>query len=122
MDKKEKILNEKLLALSKSKFRSSFYLNEKMKSYIKTKGFNEIKNHTIEFVNKKIGSAYPVNDGKQTPMKGHPTFIAMHACATCCRGCLKKWHNIPKSRELTLNEKNYIVSILLMWMKKELKK
>lgn len=39
------------------------------------------------------------NDGKQTPMRGHPVFIAQHATATCCRECLKKWHNIKKRKK-----------------------
>jgi hypothetical protein len=34
-------------------------------------------------------------------MRGHPVFIAQHATATCCRGCLAKWHDIPAGRALT---------------------
>ena len=61
-----------------------------------------------------------VNDGKQTPMRGHPVLIAQHATGTCCRGCLYKWHGIDKNRELTDNEINYIVSIIISWIKREI--
>ena len=116
---KDVIIKNKLLALSKSKFRSSFHLRKYMINYIDEKGMEVIKNHAYDFVNEKLRPANPLNDGKQTPMKGHPVFIAMHACGCCCRGCLEKWHNIPKGRELSDNEVNYIVFLLLSWIKNE---
>ncbi len=115
----KEIINKKLLELSKSKFRSSFHLKENMLNYINNKGFNNIKNHAYEFINERLVPANPINDGKQTPMRGHPVFIAQHACACCCRGCLEKWHHIAKGRELTNNEVNYIVMLLITWIKKE---
>ena len=39
-------------------------------------------------------------------------FIAQHATATCCRGCLEQWHSIRKGRALTLEEKEYILVVL----------
>ena len=54
-------------------------------------------------------------------MKGHPVFIAQHATGTCCRSCLFKWHNISKDKELNNNEVNYIVSIIIAWINKEMK-
>lgn len=115
----KEIINKKLLELSKSKFRSSFHLKKNMINYINKKGFNNIKNHAYEFINERLVPANPINDGKQTPMRGHPVFIAQHACACCCRGCLEKWHHIAKGRELTNNEVNYIVMLLITWIKKE---
>ena len=115
-------INKKLESLSKSKFRSSFHLRKYMISYIDEKGMDVVKSHAIDFVNNKLSSAKPENDGKQTPMKGHPVFIAMHACGCCCRSCLEKWHNIPKGRELTAEEKDYIVSLLMIWIIREYKK
>ena len=115
----KEIINKKLLELSKSKFRSSFHLKENMLNYINKKGFNNIKNHAYEFINERLVPTNPINDGKQTPMRGHPVFIAQHACACCCRGCLEKWHHIAKGRELTNNEVNYIVMLLITWIKKE---
>ena len=112
-------INNKLLELSKSKFRNSFHLRKYMIKYIDDKGIDIIKKHTIDFINEKLEPAEPKNDGKQTPMKNHPTFIAMHACACCCRGCLEKWHHIDKGRKLTRDEKNYIYRLLMTWIIKE---
>lgn len=109
-----------LLKLSKSKFRNSFHLNKKMKDYINNKGIEKIKDHAFDFINKRLKPKEIINDGKQTPYRGHPVFIAQHACACCCRGCLEKWHHIPKNRELTINEINYIVNLLMKWIEKEL--
>ena len=118
---KEKIINDKLLDLSKSKFRSSFHLRKYMISYIEEKGMKTILSHCYDFINKNIRPEYINNDGKQTPMKGHPVFIAQHATACCCRSCLEKWHHIPKGRELTDNEVNYIVCLIMVWIRREYK-
>ena len=115
------ILLNKLKELNKSTFRSSFHLREKDKEYLKAKGFEEIKNHAKNFIALRLANANPKNDGKQTPMKGHPVFIAQHATATCCRSCLFKWHHISKNKELSENEQNYIVSIIMAWLVKEMK-
>ena len=115
------IIDNKLKELSKSKFRNSFHLRKYMIDYIDKNGMEKIKEHAYEFIKEKIAPAYPENDGKQTPMKNHPVFIAQHACACCCRGCLEKWHHIPKGKELTSNEINYICSLLMTWISKEYK-
>ncbi len=108
-----------LIILSKSKFRSSFTLKQKDKEYIDKVGLDKIKEHAYDFITKRLAPASIKNDGKQTPFKGHPVFIAEHATATCCRECLFKWHKIPKGRELTQKEIDYIVSIIMEWIKRE---
>lgn len=105
--------------LSKSKFISSFKLKEKEKIYIKEKGITKIKEHAYDFINKRLAPKNIKNDGKQTPYHGHPVFIAEHATATCCRNCLYKWHNIDKNRELTKEEIDYIVNLIINWIEKE---
>ena len=105
--------------LSKSKFRSSFHLRKYMISYIDEKGLDNIKKHAYDFVTTRLAPKYPKNDGKQTPMKGHPVFIAMHACACCCRNCLYKWHHIDINKELSDDEVNYIVNLIMKWISKE---
>ena len=50
MDMKEKELTNFFYRLSKSKFRSSFYLKNKDKEYIKNKGMDIIKKHAYDFV------------------------------------------------------------------------
>ncbi len=115
-------MDEILYKLSKSKFRSSFHLNKQMKKYIDDKGIDKIKEHGYDFVNKRLKPSYIENDGKQTPYKGHPIFIAQHACACCCRSCLEKWHHIPKNKELNNKEVEYIVNLLIKWIEMEYKK
>ncbi len=111
---------EALYKLSQSKFRSSFHLKEKDKDYIKEKGMDVIKSHAYDFVRNKLAPAYPKNDGKQTPMKGHPVFIAQHACACCCRGCLNKWYKVPVGVELTEIQQDKIVNLLMDWIEREM--
>lgn len=119
---KEEIIQNKLDSLKKSKFRSRFHLNSKMISYLKEKGYKKIVKDSYEIIEERLKPEMIPNDGKQTPMRQvHPTFIAQHACACCCRSCLEKWHHIPKGRELTDNEVNYIVTILTEWLKEEYK-
>ena len=67
-------------------------------------------------IEERLAPANPPNDGKQTPMRNHPIFIAQHGTATCCRGCLEKWHGIPKGHALTSEEKGYILSVLRRWL------
>ena len=110
-----------LYKLSKSKFRSSFHLSKKLKEYVNDKGIDRVKEHAYDFVNKRLKPSYIENDGKQTPMKGHPVFIAQHACACCCRSCLYKWHHISKNRDLTDEEINYIVDLLMKWIERDMK-
>jgi len=115
-------IDNKLNSLAKSKFRSSFSLKEKDIIYVKEKGMDEIKEHAYDFIEKRLSKEVILNDGKQTPMRGHPVFIAQHATATCCRGCLYKWHNICKNKELTKKEQDYIVSIIMEWIVRQLDK
>lgn len=110
-----------LVRLSKSNFRSSFHLNKKMKEYVLDKGLDKIEEHAYDFINTRLKPSFIENDGKQTPMKGHPVFIGQHATATCCRNCLYKWHKIPKGVELTNDQVDYVVSIIIEWIKREMK-
>ena len=91
-----------------------------MKEYVLEKGLDKIEEHAYDFINKRLKPEIITNDGKQTPMKGHPVFIAQHATATCCRGCLYKWHKIPKGVELTNKQVDYIVKIIIEWIKREM--
>lgn len=78
------------------------------------------KNLNISFIRDRVAPAEPVNDGKQTPMRGHPVFIAQHATATCCRGCIEKWHKFPQHRELTQTEQEYLVSVIMEWINRQI--
>ena len=116
MDEKIKNIFDKL---SKSKFRSSFHLKDKDILYIEDKGIDKIREHAYDFVSKRLADTSNVTDGKQTPMKGHPVFIAQHATGTCCRSCLEKWHHISKNKNMTDDDIKYIVDIIMSWIEKE---
>ena|ERR1043165_4406206 len=111
-----KDVQEVLASLGKSEFRSSIELRRKELDYLKTKGMETVLKHAADFIGKRLAPAEPANDGKQTPWRNHPVFVAQHATATCCRGCLQKWHAIPKGRELTDEEKRYVVEVIGRWL------
>ena len=115
-----KRINRVLESLSKSKFRSSFYLKIKDKEYVREKGVETIEKHARDFIEKRLAPKEIKNDGKQTPTRGHPVFIAQHATACCCRGCLNKWHKIPKNTELSKEQKDYIVEVIMTWIKRQM--
>ena len=108
--------------LAQSEFRSGFHLKPKDRAYIQEKGLETLRKHAEDFVTRRLAPAYIPNDGKQTPMRGHPVFIAQHATGCCCRGCFSKWHHIPAGRQLTTDEQQYAVSVLMEWIKKEYEK
>lgn len=93
-----------------------------MITYINQNGWNKIENHCRDFIEKRISTYSMEKDGKQTPMKGHPVFVAQHATGTCCRGCLEKWHHIPKNRVLTEREKKFITALIMEWLIREYRK
>jgi hypothetical protein len=106
-----------LASLKISKFRSKFKLTEKERQYIQDKGIDTIRQHAIDFIKTRIAPQYPKNDGKQTPMRGHPVFVAQHATATCCRGCIQKWHGIKKGTVLNDQEIDLLVGLVMGWIK-----
>ena len=116
MDEKIKNILDRL---SKSKFRSSFHLKDKDILYIEDKGIDKIRNHAYDFVIKRLADTSNVTDGKQTPMKGHPVFIAQHATGTCCRRCLETWHHISKNKNMTDDDIKYVVDIIMSRIEKE---
>ena len=108
--------------LDNSKFRSSFHLKQKDIDYINQKGLDTIRQHAKDFIAKREAPAFIANDGKQTPMRGHPVFIAQHATATCCRECIRKWHKMQSGRELSQVQQDYLVDIIMTWIQKELER
>jgi hypothetical protein len=114
-----KEIQEVLSDLKQSQFRSRIHLQQKELDYLHKKGMSEVLQHAADFIEKRLAPAFPANDGKQTPWHNHPVFVAQHATATCCRGCLQKWHQIPKGRELTAEEQQYITEVIGAWLSTE---
>lgn len=102
--------------LGRSRFRAKFRLSEKELAYARDRGLSVLEQHTRDFVTRRIAPKEPANDGHQTPMSGHPVFVAQHATATCCRSCLAKWHKIPAGKKLTIAQVNYVTDVLLRWL------
>ena len=113
-------LCQALEKLKKSPFRSRFHLKQKDKEYIDKKGIEKIRLDAQYFIETRLSPAVIPNDGKQTPMKGHPVFIAQHATASCCRGCLNKWYKVPMNKELSQEQQKKIVNLIMAWIENEI--
>ena len=113
-------LTDLFARLSQSDFRRRFHLSEQDKAYVAEKGLPVIRKHAADFVAQRLAPAFIPNDGKQTPMRGHPVFLAQHATGCCCRGCFSKWHHIPAGRALTQAEQDYAVAVLMAWIEKQM--
>jgi hypothetical protein len=109
-----------LARLSQSAFRRRFVLRDAERTYIASKGLALVIEHAHAIVAQRLAPAEPANDGKQTPFRGHPVFVAQHATATCCRGCLAKWHGIPKGRLLSPGEQAYVATVIAHWLRGQL--
>lgn len=110
---------EAFARLAKSKFRSRFKLSADDIAYIERVGLETIRRHAKDFVREKLGPAEPVNDGKQTPMRGHPVFKAMHGSAMCCRGCMEKWWKVKRGAALTEAQQAKAVDFLMAWVREK---
>lgn len=109
-------------ALQQSDFRNRIKLKKPDQAYLRSKGLAAVMTHAMEFIEIRLAPANPAKDGMQTPMKGHPVFVAQHATATCCRRCLASWHKIPVGRPLTEEEKRHVLAVLRRWLESELKR
>jgi predicted Fe-S protein YdhL (DUF1289 family) len=103
-------------ALQSSPFRRRMKLGRRERDYLATRGLASVVAHARNLIAERLAPAAPAKDGKQTPFNGHPVFIAQHATGTCCRGCLAKWHHIPKRRELTTVEQHHVVRAIERWL------
>ncbi|WP_415500846.1 DUF4186 domain-containing protein [Acetobacter sp.] len=108
--------------LARSAFRARFSLNKADRAYLCQKGLATVMEHGGDFIARRLAPADPARDGRQTPWKGHPVFVAQHATATCCRSCLQKWHGMPKGRELAPVEQQQVLAVIELWLLRELQK
>lgn len=105
--------------LVKSMFRIRFHLSEVDRKYIADKGLELIRSHCEDFILTRLAPANSPNDGKQTPMRGHPVFKAQHACACCCRNCLVRWRKVPRAAEIPAGRQRGIVDFFMAWIERE---
>ena len=113
-------IDAKLEALARQPFRARFHLRGRDAATVELRGMDVIRAHAADLFAKRVAPAEPHNDGKQTPYRGHPVFVAQHATATCCRTCLERWHGIQKGRELTAAEQEYAVDVICRWIESDL--
>jgi hypothetical protein len=113
-------LEAKLEALARQPFRARFHLRGRDAATVELRGMEVIRRHAGELLAQRLAPAQPDKDGKQTPYRGHPVFVAQHATATCCRGCLERWHGIPQGRALTPDEQAYAVDVICRWIETDL--
>ena len=106
--------------LAKSKFRSRFHLSAVERRLVDEKGLATIRAHCERFIATRLAPEHPINDGRQTPMRGHPVFVAQHACACCCRDCLDKWWRIPRGTTIPAERQRGIVDFLMAWIEREM--
>jgi uncharacterized protein DUF4186 len=113
-------LDEVFARLADSAFRSRFRLAARERDYLRARGKETVLMHARAFVAQRLAPARPANDGKQTPFRGHPVFVAQHATATCCRRCLSKWHGIAAGRTLTAYQQGHVVATIERWLDMQL--
>ena len=109
-------MDDLFAALARSKFRSRMRLGAKERAYLEEKTLPVVLEHGRRFVMERLAPAEPRNDGRQTPMRSHPVFVAQLATATCCRGCLAKWHFIARGKSLTDEEIDYVLRVIERWL------
>ncbi len=105
-----------LVKLSMSKFRGRFKLDNDMVAIVTAKGFEAMRVFAEQRIAKTLAPAAPPNDGRQTPLKGHPVFLAQHATATCCRTCLNNWWRVRKGIALTAEQQKKITNLIMAWI------
>lgn len=113
-------IDAKLKTLARHPFRAKFHLRGREAATVELRGMDVVRRHAAELLAQRLAPAAPHKDGKQTPYRGHPVFVAQHATATCCRGCLERWHGVPKGRELTSAEQAYAVDVICRWIVSDL--
>jgi Domain of unknown function (DUF4186) len=109
-------LDARLRRIGRHPFRAKFRLTGRDRAVVDLRGITTVRQHAHDLIGTRLAPAHPRNDGKQTPYRGHPVFVAQHATATCCRTCLQRWHGIPAGRELDAAERDYVVNAICHWI------
>ncbi|MEU8901604.1 DUF4186 domain-containing protein [Nocardia sp. NPDC048505] len=113
------VLDARLARIGQHHFRAKFHLRGRDRAIVDLRGIGAVRKHAAEFVDRRLAPAEPRNDGRQTPYRGHPVFVAQHATATCCRTCLARWHEIPAGHALDTTEREYVVEAICRWIEGE---
>jgi len=112
-------LDARLTRIGQRPFRAGFRLRGEERATVDLRGMATIRRHAGELIGRRLAPAEPKNDGRQTPYRGHPVFVAQHATATCCRVCLERWHGIRAGRELDAAERAYVAEAICRWIARQ---
>jgi hypothetical protein len=112
-------IDRRLDAIARQPFRAKFHLRGRERAAAELRGPSTMRLHARDLIARRLAPAEPYKDGRQTPYRGHPVFVAQHATATCCRSCLERWHQILKGRELSREERAYVVEVICRWIERE---
>jgi hypothetical protein len=113
-------IDERLDAIAVQPFRARFHLHGRERALVQLRGRQAIRGHAEDVIARRVAPAMPEKDGRQTPYRGHPVFVAQHATATCCRSCLERNHEIARGRELSAPELAYVVDVIMRWIEREI--
>jgi hypothetical protein len=113
-------IDDRIDAIGKQPFRAKFHLRGRDRATAILRGPSAIRTQAHDLIARRLAPAFPRNDGKQTPYRGHPVFVAQHATATCCRSCLLRNHGLEPGVELTAEQQDYVVDVICRWIEREL--
>ena len=114
------LIDDRLDAIGRQPFRARFRLRGRERAIVQLRGMAAVRAHAAKLFAQRVAPAQPRKDGRQTPYRGHPVFVAQHATATCCRTCLERFHEIPKGHRLDGHEQAYAVDVICRWIEREL--
>jgi hypothetical protein len=113
-------IDERLDAIGEEPFRARFHLRGRERALVELRGLQAIRRHAEDVIARRLAPAMPRKDGRQTPFRGHPVFVAQHATGTCCRSCLERNHQIERGHELAASEREYVVDVIMRWIEREI--
>lgn len=113
-------IDERIDTIARHPFRARFRLRGRERAIVQLRGQRAVRAHAEKLFAVRVAPAEPRRDGRQTPYRGHPVFVAQHATATCCRTCLERWHGVPKGHALDVAQQAYAVDVICRWIEREL--
>ena len=113
-------IDDRIDRASARPFGRRFHLRGRERATAELRGPQTMRAHAAEIIAERLAPAEPTNDGRQTPLRNHPVFVAQHATATCCRSCLETWYGIAKGHRLDRSERAFVVEVIGRWIDREL--
>lgn len=106
--------------LAKSKFRSRFKLRAKELKYIKDKGLDTIRSHACDFIRDRVA---PLNLQMMAnkPQCENTRYLSLSTQPPPVAAAVSKnGISSPQHRELTQSEQEYLVSIIMEWINRQI--